>query len=71
MLARLINEVSGKTPFGNAKARPMQHHITGEFIKIPVGFGKDELNPFTSGWSQKSLSNNDLVLTALQAVGQV
>ena len=70
MLARLINEVSGKTPFGNAKARPMQHHITGEFIKIPVGFGKDELNPFTSGWSQKSLSNNDLVLTALQAVGQ-
>ena len=70
MLARLINEVKGKTPFGNAKARPMQHHITGEFIKIPVGFGKDELNPFTSGWSQKSLSNNDLVLTALQAVGQ-
>ena len=70
MLARLINEIAGKTPFGNAKARPMQHHITGEFIKIPVGFGKDELNPFTSGWSQKSLSNNDLVLTALQAVGQ-
>jgi|TARA_R100000152_G_C6781619_1_gene216536 hypothetical protein len=70
MLARLINEISSKTPFGNAKARPMQHHITGEFIKIPVGFGKDELNPFTSGWSQKSLSNNDLVLTALQAVGQ-
>jgi len=70
MLARLINEVKGKTPFGNAKARPMQHHITGEFIKIPVGFGKDELNPFTSGWSQKSLSNNDLVLTGLQAVGQ-
>ena len=70
MLARLINEVSGKTSFGNFKARPMQHHITGEFIEIPVGFGKDELNPFTSGWSQKSLSNNDLVLTGLQAVGQ-
>ena len=70
MLARLINEIKGKTPFGNFKARPMQHHITGEFIEIPVGFGKDELNPFTSGWSQKSLSNNDLVLTALQAVGQ-
>lgn len=70
MLARLINEVKGKTPFGNFKARPMQHHITGEFIEIPVGFGKDELNPFTSGWSQESLSNNDLVLTALQAVGQ-
>ena len=70
MLARLINEVKGKTPFGNFKARPMQHHITGEFIEIPVGFGKDELNPFTSGWSQKSLSNNDLVLTGLQAVGQ-
>ena len=70
MLARLINEVKGKTPFGNAKARPMQHHITGEFIKIPIGFGKDELNPFTSGYLQKSLSNNDLVLTALQAVGQ-
>tara|TARA_R100000697_G_scaffold1668_1_gene3780 strand:- start:98 stop:4426 length:4329 start_codon:yes stop_codon:yes gene_type:complete len=70
MLARFINEIKGKTPFGNFKARPMQHHITGLFIEIPVGFGKDELSPFTSGYLQKSLSNNDLVLTALQAVGQ-
>tara|TARA_R100000353_G_scaffold128311_2_gene91082 strand:- start:2795 stop:7216 length:4422 start_codon:yes stop_codon:yes gene_type:complete len=66
---RLLNEIANKTPWGNYKTRPMQHHITGEYLETPVGFGKGEMNPFTSGWSQKSMTNNDLVLSALNAVG--
>ena len=66
---RLLNEIANKTSFGNSKARPMQHHITGEYMLTPVGFGKGEMNIFTSGYSQKSMTNNDLVLSALNAVG--
>ncbi len=67
---RLLNEIAGKTSWGNAEARPMQHHITGNFMKTPVGFGAGEMNLVTDGWSQKTMTNNDLVLSAINALGE-
>tara|TARA_B100000212_G_scaffold149106_1_gene112078 strand:- start:4775 stop:9196 length:4422 start_codon:yes stop_codon:yes gene_type:complete len=66
---RFLNEFAAKTFWGNAEARPMQDHITGQFIELPVGFGKGEMNLLTSGWMPKTMSNNDIVLSTLNAIG--
>lgn len=69
MARRLLNEIASKTPFGNHKARPMQHHITGKLMLTPVGFGRDSWNIVTDGWSNQTVSNNDLVLSIIHETG--
>tara|TARA_B100000123_G_C25740890_1_gene433904 strand:- start:49 stop:4566 length:4518 start_codon:yes stop_codon:yes gene_type:complete len=69
MVRRLLNEIASKTPFGNWKARPMQHHITGKLMTTPVGFGRDSWNIVTDGWSNQTVSNNDLVLSIIHETG--
>lgn len=69
MVRRLLNEIATKTPFGNHKARPMQHHISGKLMETPVGFGRDSWNVVTDGWSNQTVSNNDLVLSVIHETG--
>ena len=66
---RLVNEIASLTPHGDRFARPVQNHITGKFVEIPVGFGKDEWNPLLDGWTYSTVSNNDPVLSVLQETG--
>lgn len=66
---RLVNEMAGLTPHGDKFARPVQNHITGKFVEIPVGFGRDEWNPLLDGWTYSNVSNNHPVLSVLQETG--
>jgi len=66
---RLVNEIASLTPHGDRFARPVQNHITGKFVEIPIGFGKDEWNVLLDGWTYSGISNNDPVLSVLQETG--
>tara|TARA_B100000927_G_scaffold89773_1_gene72616 strand:+ start:34 stop:2943 length:2910 start_codon:yes stop_codon:yes gene_type:complete len=66
---RLVNEIASLTPHGDKFARPLQSHITGKFVEIPIGFGKDEWNVLLDGWTYSGISNNDPVLSVLQETG--
>ena len=68
-VTRLVNEIASLTPHGDRFARPVQSHITGKFVEIPIGFGKDEWNVLLDGWTYSGISNNDPVLSVLQETG--
>ena len=66
---RLVNELAGLTPYGDAKARPYQNHITGKYSIVPSGFGRDEWNVLFDGWATDTVSINDPVMTVLAETG--
>ena len=68
-VTRLVNEIASLTPHGDRFARPVQSHITGKYVEIPIGFGKDEWNVLLDGWTYSGISNNDPVLSVLQETG--
>tara|TARA_R100001443_G_scaffold4319_2_gene12768 strand:+ start:3063 stop:6767 length:3705 start_codon:yes stop_codon:yes gene_type:complete len=62
---RYFNELAATVPGWNNDMPAIQNWITGKYVEYPIGFGKDNWNVVTDGWSTKTKSINDPVLSVL------
>lgn len=65
LVRRYFNELAATVPGWNNDMPAIQNWITGKYVEYPIGFGKDNWNVITDGWSTKTKSINDPVLSVL------